>query len=444
MIKTVELPQYAEQHLQLKKRFNFISGGRASTKTTTVARLFLLFAYAEKKRFLCTRQIQKSIKESSYAALQKAAYEMGMSSSFNFMRDSIICLRTKSQFIFQGLESNPTQIKSMENINHVWVEEAESVKSESFEYLIPTIRAENSDFWITWNPKYETDPVELLKERFKSEACITHVTYLDNPWLPKVLEQDRQIWEREAPDIYAHMWLGQYLTADIERVVLPYHKLTKCVGAAEVLNYTASGWGYVGLDVADGGADKPAYCVRRGSLIEVVEEMTEKNGHDIAQSIYPILVDSRAARCHYDAVGVGASIKAAFVGMKKIGKLSFFPEPFLGGASVKGAKRKYAYNIDNAGFFSNLKAQAYWNLRLRLENTIKALNGEKVDLNYCLFLPKNTHIKVLQELSQVVYDLNSADRIKVDKQPNNKASPNMADAIMMSFSRDCMNGLTAC
>ena len=45
----------------------------------------------------------------------------------------------------------------MEGCTIVWVEEASTVSKSSWETLIPTIRKENSEIWITFNPDLESD-----------------------------------------------------------------------------------------------------------------------------------------------------------------------------------------------------------------------------------------------------------------------------------------------
>ena len=68
------------------------------------------------------------------------------------LKTEINCV-TGSRFMFYGLKSNPTKIKSMEGIDIVWCEEAESISKESWDTLIPTIRKEGSQIWISFNPR---------------------------------------------------------------------------------------------------------------------------------------------------------------------------------------------------------------------------------------------------------------------------------------------------
>lgn len=75
-----------------------------------------------------------------------------MDAYFSSTKDSITCLNG-SQFIFRGLHNNVSEIKSLENISIAYVEEAENVSEESWQTLIPTIRADNSEIWVVFNPK---------------------------------------------------------------------------------------------------------------------------------------------------------------------------------------------------------------------------------------------------------------------------------------------------
>ena len=116
----------------------------------------------------------------------------------------------------------------------------------------------------------------------------------------------------------------------------------------------------------------------------------------------------------------------------------------MGGNSPHGKDEIYIDDITNGNYFRNLKAQSWWNLRKKLENTIKLLDGEKIDISTCLILDKN--IKKLDsliiELSQASYE-HDESKLKVNKQPNGSDSPNLADAVVMAFSRSIKNGLKA-
>jgi phage terminase large subunit len=62
-----------------------------------------------------------------------------------------------TEFNFVGLRNNIANVKSFEGVDICWVEEAQSVSGRSWDVLIPTIRKEESEIWISFNPELETD-----------------------------------------------------------------------------------------------------------------------------------------------------------------------------------------------------------------------------------------------------------------------------------------------
>ncbi len=91
------------------------------------------------------------------------------------------------------------------------MEEAEKVSEESWSILTPTIRAEGSEIWLTWNP---ADKNSATTKRFLDNpphnAKIVKLNYCDNPWFPDVLEMERLNDKRARPDDYGHVWEGEF------------------------------------------------------------------------------------------------------------------------------------------------------------------------------------------------------------------------------------------
>jgi len=438
----IHLPEYAEEFFP-HKRFKGIEGGRGSAKTSTVAIIFVMFSYREECRLLCGREVQKSMKQSSYMAIKKAVYKLMLQPFFDFQVDKIVCRRTKSEFMFNGLSgSSIDQVLSMEGIKYVWIEQAESISERSLKLLTPTIRENGSEIWATWNPRNSFDPIQKFFKTYEDEAIVRHVNYYDNPFFPQALELERKICELRMPSEYPHIWLGEFQEIG-EQTVLPYMQLKQCVGAHKKLNYDPSNsLCYFGLDVADGGKDKPAVAIRKGALVTEARELGSKNGYEIVEAIFPEVVEQKAVRVYYDATGVGASVKSELFRMNKFNRLPFVPEGFLFGGKVQGGQRLFCANITNQQYFSRLNAQGFWNLRLRLNSTLAALRGEtSVPLESCLFFDESVPDAALQELAQITYDRDNSNRLRIDKAPGSTQSPNLADAIMMSFARDLIRGL---
>ena len=207
----VEMPPKLAAVIFEPKRYLFIRGGRGSGKSWSVARALIVKAYASKERILCTREVQKSIKQSVHQLLKDQIEALGLSAFFQVLETEIRGLNG-SAFYFSGLSDQTTDsIKSFEGCSLVWCEEAQTLSQRSWRILTPTIRKENSEIWATYNPELETDETHQMAVIKPAPGTISiELNYSDNPWFPAVLEAERkqaQITMKEAD--YLHTWMGQ-------------------------------------------------------------------------------------------------------------------------------------------------------------------------------------------------------------------------------------------
>lgn len=205
---------YNNQDICMDYRYYVLHGGRGSGKSVNTAEYLILRALRKKELILCTRELQKSVRDSSLRILKKYIDIMGVSSFFECGETYIKC-KNGSEFIFKGLAHNAEEIKSTEGITLVWIEEAENTSQESMQLLVPTIRAENSQIIITFNPK---DQNSYIYKKYVLEAHLDprikslQLNYYDNPHFPQVLEDERlACLATESEAIYRHIWLGECL-----------------------------------------------------------------------------------------------------------------------------------------------------------------------------------------------------------------------------------------
>ncbi len=190
-------------------RYKVFYGGRGSGKSWTIGKVLVSRAAFEKKKILCAREIQKSIKDSVYALLVEQIEQLDLSKLYEITKNSIRGIYSGSEIIFNGLRHNVQEIKSTEGIDICWVEEAQGVSEESWKVLIPTIRKPDSEIWVTFNPAQESDPTY---QRFivnpPPGSIVRKVNWNDNPWFPEVLRAELEYDRRIDPDKYLHIWEG--------------------------------------------------------------------------------------------------------------------------------------------------------------------------------------------------------------------------------------------
>ena len=193
------------------KRYKVYWGGRGSGKSWAFALALLILASSKRLRILCVRELQVSIADSVHKLIADliGAYNLpGWTVTQTSIRHAC-----GSEFIFKGLKHNLTEIKSTEGVDIVWAEEAEKISSNSWEVLIPTIRKEGSEIWISFNAKNPTDAT-YIRFVFNAleDAVVKKVSWRDNPYFPEVLRKEKDTLQRTDPEAYKHIWEGEFDT----------------------------------------------------------------------------------------------------------------------------------------------------------------------------------------------------------------------------------------
>jgi phage terminase large subunit len=191
------------------KRYKVAYGGRGSGKSWSFAKALILQSFSQPLRVLCTREVQKSIKESVKRLLDDQIQAMGLGSFFD-STETEIRGKNGSLFVFAGLANHTVEsIKSYEGIDRVWIEEAQTVSKKSLDILIPTIRKEGSEIWISFNPELDTDEVwKRYVENTPPNCFAVSVNYSDNPWFPSTLEAERLHCKATNLEDYHWIWEG--------------------------------------------------------------------------------------------------------------------------------------------------------------------------------------------------------------------------------------------
>jgi len=227
----------------------------------------------------------------------------------------------------------------------------------------------------------------------------------------------------------------------VEGLLIPSAWIQAAIGAHLKLGITPSGTKRAAFDVADSGVDLCAFAGRHGILLQHLESWSGRSG-DIYASLVRVF-----DRCDehgypyvlYDADGLGAGCRgdARIINERREAddRPRIHDEPFRGSASPVYPERELVEKRKNKDFFANLKAQGWWALRLRFQETHRAINGLPYDADNLISIsPDLPELNALtMELSQPTYSLNSAGKVLIDKAPDGMRSPNLADATMIAF-----------
>lgn len=415
-----------------------------SSKSWDAAANVVRIARFAKVRVLCTRMFQSKIKESVYNTIKSQAERFGVLHEFEFKQSSIVHKATGSEFIFYGLARNTDEIKSLEGIDILWIEEAHNLTEEMWNILEPTIiRNANAECWIVFNPLLVTD---FVYQRFvvkKPKGYIVRkINYDENPFLPQsALDKIHEMRDEDA-DLFDHIYGGNPLSND-DAAIIKRTWVQSAVNAHVKLGIEIAGMRRIGFDVADDGGDLNAMCAAHGPLLYHVEEWKGLED-ELLKSATRVWTRARddGASIDYDSIGVGASAGAKFKELNTEHKARVQYRSFNAGGKVLWPDREYlkGTRILNKDQFANLKAQSWWNVANRLRKThMWVTEGIECDPAEIISIdPKVDKLEqLITELSTPHKDYDPSGRSKVESKKDlakrDIASPNIADAFIMAY-----------
>lgn len=190
-------------------RYKVIYGGRGGAKSWSIARSLIIMACERPLRILCAREFQSSIADSVHKLLSDQINDLGLADQFTIEKATIYHING-SEFRFAGIRTNIGAIKSFEGIDICWVEEAANVSRSSWMTLIPTIRKDGSEIWVSFNPELETDETyQRFVIKPPASAIVIPIGWEDNPWFPDTLRQEAEELKETNIDDYLHVYGGQ-------------------------------------------------------------------------------------------------------------------------------------------------------------------------------------------------------------------------------------------
>ncbi len=183
-----------------------LEGGRASGKTQSTARFLLYIAEQRHVRICCGREIQNSINESVKTVFLDLIEQYNL--SYEIKRDYLINNQTGSKIFFKGFrEQGNVNIKGLEGVDILWIDEAQAITKATLDIIIPTIRKKNSVIIFTMNRYTRFDAVYNFCA--KREDCLhININYFDNPYVDKKILNEAEVCKNTNINDYNHIWLG--------------------------------------------------------------------------------------------------------------------------------------------------------------------------------------------------------------------------------------------
>lgn len=390
-----------------KYRYFLIEGGRGSGKTNAIARLLLYIAELYEVRIVCGRETQKSIDESVYMVLSDLIRDFNLDF---IVQKAKIESKGGSEIRFKGFrEQGSVNIKGLEGVDILWVDESESLTKPTIDVIVPTIRKENSKIIFTMNRFVRDDPAYMMFVN-RPDCLHIHIDYFENPFCPSTLIDEANECKARNERDYNHIWLGQPLDR-ADNYLFSVEKLDKCK-TIEPIGDLYKRQTVMGIDLAASGGDS---CV--ASILERVsnvhwelktqEVWTESNTMASVGKVVGLIGKYKPDIIVVDAGGLGLPM---YDRMRELGIQNLFA---FNGATTDGI----ALNAGNA------RADGYLTFAEFLDNDWLIINSEQT-------------LKEMETI-QISPHRHSNGRIYIKSKQDMKSegvhSPDKADSVMMAI-----------
>lgn len=228
----------------------------------------------------------------------------------------------------------------------------------------------------------------------------------------------------------------------VEGLVIPGAWVRAAIDAHFKVPVSLQGKHYAGFDPYDEAMDSHALVSRKGGVLTYAERWSKGDTGQATRKVIVLCKEKKIDNLQYDGVGIGAGVKAE---VNRLREEELLPKrlevrAWLGGNKVLFPKARMIADdpesMKNEDFYKNLKAQGWWQLRLRFERTYKAVTqGELYDPGDLISLPSTLpYLTDLEnELSQPTYTYDSTGKIIINKKPSGTKSPNLGDSTVMAY-----------
>jgi len=443
-----QLNPYLKDFWRTRKPYKLLKGGRFSSKTQDAGGMAAFLARNYSLRFLCIRQFQNRISDSVYTVIKDKIEAAGWTDEFDIGVSSIRHKTTGSEFLFYGIARNISDIKGTEGVDICWIEEGEGLTEVQWSIIDPTIRKEGAEIWLLWNPDLISDFVQTKLPKLLGDSCITkHINYDNNPFLSESARSKADRLKEADPEAYNHIYLG-IPKSDDDSTLIKRSWIEAAVDAHITLGIDMDGIKSSALDIADEGKDLNAQAFTDGLILRDIDKWKGKVTGDIYATVERSVTGCVDFGCYeflYDADGMGAGARGDARKINEERKANDLDEikakAFHGSGEVIDKDEFFlepsgdARGVTNGKYFSNYKAQSWWDLRERFRKTYQAvINKHEVDKDELISIDSNCSFldELKDELSRPKRKKGSM-KFTVDKAPDDMPSPNLADAVMMVY-----------
>lgn len=459
----LKTPAYFKRIYTATQPIIVVYGGRNSGKSVGMSDFGVVEMHRRRCDTLVLREYLGSIKESAHKVMKGSIERMGLL-GWTTQENKLISPRG-SYTDYKGSNRDPQAMKSAEDFQLSWFEEAQAAKQESIDVLLPTVlRRAGARCVFTLNPQSEADPIsKRLINPYKKEVdkygfyaddmhLIIKANWRDNPWFDATANKLRlHDKENMSTAKYEWIWEGEFYD-EVENNIISVDDFNQCIDAHIKLGFKESGAIVAAHDPSDVG-DARGYALRHGPVILEACGNDKLNINDACDWAMKKARKAQADFFVYDADGCGLGLRKQVTDFFKETKVTI--REFKGGSSPENPDQVFNHKeskchdyifeddrkITNRDAFQNLRAHCYFKIADRIRKTVEVLHKKAFypAEELISFSSKCESIAQLKsELCRLPQKHNSTGKFQLEDKRNmwdkyQIESPNLADSVMMTM-----------
>jgi len=353
---------------------------------------------------VCAREIASAIDASSKKLIDDTIFRYGIQKSFRITDSEVIHIPTGGMIHFKGLKGGSkaetrTRLRSLEGVDILWVEEAQSLSESTLTDIDETIRGLNKSgksrkIIYSLNPYDNPDAVfsfyESIPEVLKLECNIC-----DNPFAPADRIVKSEALKIKDYALWLHVYGGKPLSIG-DRAIISIEKYREAI---------KRGWDKderitIAADIARFGDDSTVFVKRKGNAII---DMKEYRGQDLITTAQRIIDYGKGAPVRVDDTGLGGGVT------DYLRKQGYPVQPI-----------NFASRAIRQDLYSDIISEMWFNLADRIDK---------------ISLPEDKELQY--QLVSRFYTYDKTGRRKVETKADYKkrcgSSPDKADAVIMAY-----------
>lgn len=240
-------------------RYYLVWGGRRSGKSWAVTQRLIVEAL-QGAQILALRKYRETTRLSIYRQVAETCAGIGI--PYKKLMTQLAVRIGGGEIICGGVDE-PEKLKSLSDIDYVWLEEATEFSEQDFLTIDVGLSKQGSKIFLTYNPVPLTHGgrhwLQELQQR--DNAVVVHTTYKDNPYLP---DQVVGVIEELSGSLYRLWAHGEWVEA--EGVILTNWDVVQSVPDDAERVAVGLDWGYLNETAA-------VRVWRRGRELWVQEEV---------------------------------------------------------------------------------------------------------------------------------------------------------------------------